>query len=414
MSAREGVVLRSTAGFFDVETEAGVLRARLRGRLKRVKRNTDLCVIGDRVRLHVDEDGSASVEEVLPRRTVFSRQHPARGGHREDVLVANLDVLVVVMAYESPPFVARMVDRFLVIAEHNGVDAFVVINKADLREPEEDAMLDEALALYASLGYQTFQTSVEDDARLREGDPDEGGEASEAAGDPGLDALRGALGGKIAAFAGPSGAGKSSLVNRIQPGLDLRVGDTSEAHGKGRHTTRVATLHPVSAHPAGGYVADTPGIRELATFQIPERDLARCFPEMRRPHRRLRVPELPAPHRAGLPGARGRRGGRDRPRAIRELPPAPAQRGAPGSGGLDDPIAALWRRGPGRPARAAARARDDPPAAGPPAAGSDARAPHRGAGDRRDRRRRARRDRAERRRGAARGDSAARRIAARS
>jgi ribosome biogenesis GTPase len=254
-----GIVLRSTAGFFDVLLPTGVVRARLRGRLKRVKQNTDLCVIGDQVHVAQAENGSVTVEEVLPRRTVFSRQHPARGGHREDVLIANLDVLVIVMAYEAPPFVPRMIDRYLVIAEHNGVDAILVANKHDLRI-EEDDYIDDALTLYESLGYRTFRTST----------------ATED--DPGIAALRAALVGRVSVFSGPSGAGKSSLVNCIEPGLDLRVGATSEAHGKGRHTTRVATLHPLTG---GGFIADTPGIRELASFEIPDGSLARCFPEFR-------------------------------------------------------------------------------------------------------------------------------------
>ncbi|MCA9534485.1 MAG: ribosome small subunit-dependent GTPase A [Myxococcales bacterium] len=265
-TAKQGVVLRSTAGFFDILLGSGdIVRARLRGRLKRVRQNTDLCVIGDQVVVVESRDGGFSVEEVLPRRTVFSRQHPARGGHREDVLIANLDVLVIVMAYEAPPFVPRMIDRFLVIAEHNGVDAILVANKFDLRI-EEDDYIDDALSLYESLGYRCVRTCAT---------PVAPGEAEE---DPGVLTLRELLAGRVSAFSGPSGAGKSSLVNRIEPGLDLRVGATSEAHGKGRHTTRVATLHPLTG---GGFIADTPGIRELASFEIPAPQLAACFREFR-------------------------------------------------------------------------------------------------------------------------------------
>ncbi len=273
----QGIVLRSTAGFFDVQLSDKVVRARLRGRLKRVRQKTDLCVIGDQVRVAIGADGSATVEEVLPRRTVFSRQHPARGGHREDVLIANLDLLVVVMAFEAPPFVPRMIDRFLVIAEHNGVDAILVANKVDLRIDEDD-YIDEALELYESLGYRTFRTNARGTETETESESRQAGDADAEQEDAGILALRRALQGRVAAFCGPSGAGKSSLVNAIEPGLDLRVGATSEAHGKGRHTTRVATLHPLTG---GGYIADTPGIRELASFEIPDQELAHCFPELR-------------------------------------------------------------------------------------------------------------------------------------
>ena len=259
-----GTVLRATAGFFEVDTDEGVLTCKLRGRLKKVKKKTDLCVIGDRVRLTLVDDEQQGlqgvIEEVEPRRTVFSRRHPGRGGRfKEDVLVANLDQLIVVFAFRDPPFHPRMLDRFLVIAEQNGIDALVVMNKLD---QVDDTQRDQAL-VYEGLGYPVHLVSATSGA--------------------GLGALRERLGGRISAFVGPSGAGKSSLLNALDPELALRVGETSESHGKGRHTTRVATLHPMHVDGAAGYVADTPGIRELGTWDLPESELDRCFPEMR-PH----------------------------------------------------------------------------------------------------------------------------------
>jgi ribosome biogenesis GTPase len=98
----------------------------------------------------------------------------------------------------------------------------------------------------------------------------------------GLDALHQRLAGRISVFTGPSGVGKSSLLNAIQPGLNIATGDVSALLNKGRHTTTVAQLHEL-ALPGGGYVADTPGIRELGLWQIPDEELAWCFPELR-PH----------------------------------------------------------------------------------------------------------------------------------
>ncbi|MBC7170964.1 MAG: ribosome small subunit-dependent GTPase A [Polyangiaceae bacterium] len=248
-------MIRSTGGFLDVDTAEGIVRARLRGRLKKEKLRTDLCVAGDEVALIVD-DASAVVDEVLPRRTRISRVQPARGGPpREDVLVANVDQLLVCVAYGDPPLHPRFIDRFLVIAEHNDVEAMVVVNKVD--RPEADVQRELVLP-FRSLGYELIETSTVTGV--------------------GVDALRARLAGRITAICGPSGAGKSSLCNAVEPGLGTLVGQTSEAHGKGRHTTRVATLHALSS---GGYLADTPGIRELAAYGIPPETLDRCFVEFR-------------------------------------------------------------------------------------------------------------------------------------
>lgn len=253
----EGIVVLSTGGFVDVDVDGRIVRCRLRGRLKQADATTDLCVIGDRVRVSGEGDASVVVE-VLSRHNRFSRAHPVlRGGRREDVLVANLDVVVVVIAATLPKPNPRLVDRFLVIAEHQGIEAVIVLTKMD-----EDGA-DDALALFAphvKVGYRLLPTSIIDGR--------------------GLGALDDLLRGRIATLVGPSGSGKSSLANRLVPGLAEKVGQTSAVHGKGRHTTRVATLHRTTN---GGYLADTPGIRELATFALPENELDRCFREFR-PH----------------------------------------------------------------------------------------------------------------------------------
>ena len=249
-----GRVLRTTSGFVYVQTDEGLLTCKVRGRLKKKDRRTDLVVLGDQVRVQPLEDGEGLVEKVLPRESCFSRVHPARGGgHREDVLIANLDTLAIVFAHGDPPFHPRMLDRFLVVAEYNRVRPVVVANKIDQAAPETAAQF----RRYRDLGYRLHETSATEGT--------------------GIDALRQEIDGGIVAFVGPSGAGKSSLLNAIDPTLEQAVAATSSVHGKGRHTTRVATLFPF----AGGYLADTPGIRELGLWQIPSEELADCFPEMR-------------------------------------------------------------------------------------------------------------------------------------
>lgn len=248
----QGLVLRSTAGFVDTLLDGKLVQCRMRGRLKNAPRTTDICVIGDQVLVSQTDAQSHVVVEVLPRQSRFSRKQPGRGPTREDVLIANLDQLVVTFCYGQPEIKTRLLDRFLVIAEHQGIQPLIVMNKSDLSEQEAPGWQ----AVYASIGYPSLNVSAET------------GE--------GLDELSKALGDKISAFVGPSGVGKSSLINCILPELDLNTAAVSEHHGKGRHTTRVATLHPL---PGGGFLADTPGIRELGTWALPLEHLDWCFPD---------------------------------------------------------------------------------------------------------------------------------------
>ena len=249
----QGLVVRSTAGFVDVRIDGDVVQARLRGRLKNTPRTTDLCVIGDQVMVSQPDEQSFVVVEVLPRATRFSRRQPGRGPRKEDVLVANLDQLMITFCHGRPALNIRLLDRFLVIAEYQHIQPVIVMNKADLREPGAPSWQ----RVYESIGYPLLTVSA-------------------GTGD-GMGALTAALRGKISAFVGPSGVGKSSLINRILPDLDLSIASVSDHHGKGRHTTRVASLY---ALPEGGFLADTPGIRELGTWALPIEHLDQCFPEL--------------------------------------------------------------------------------------------------------------------------------------
>lgn len=251
--ATQGLVVRSTAGFVDVRIDGRVVQARMRGRLKNTPRTTDLCVIGDQVMVLEPDGRSFVVVEVLPRERRFSRRQPGRGPEKEDVLVANLDQLMVTFCHGRPTLNPRLLDRFLVIAEHQHVEPLIVMNKADLRDPADEGWEKS----YESLGYQVLTVS--------------------AGTGEGMEALTAALHDKISAFVGPSGVGKSSLINRVLPELELNTASVSDHHGKGRHTTRVATLH---ALPDGGFLADTPGIRELGTWALPIAHLDQCFPDL--------------------------------------------------------------------------------------------------------------------------------------
>lgn len=248
-----GVVLHGTGGTWHVRGEDGQTRqAVLRGAVKHAA-GVKLAV-GDEVVLEADPRGRAwAISEILPRRSQLVRRAPGRA-RGERVVAANVDQVVVVFAIAHPEPHPRMLDRFLVIAEANGLAARVVINKIDLASPEEARR---RFGVYETLGYPLHLTSC-------------------TAG-VGLETLHAALIGSTSVLTGPSGVGKSSLMNAMYPGLHLRVGDISASVDKGRHTTVGAFMHPL---PDGGFVVDTPGLREVGLWGVASDRLAACFPEI--------------------------------------------------------------------------------------------------------------------------------------
>ncbi len=260
MTTTHGLVLSARSGFYTIATDEGdLLESHLRGRVKRERQSSDLAVIGDRVELERLPDGTGAIVSVEPRERRFSRRQPGpRGTWREDVMVANPDLVAIVFSCDRPPPNPRLIDRFLVVAEYNEVPPLLVANKVDLVGTDAAR---ERFEGYGRIGYDVVFTSA------RAG--------------IGIEELRDRLAGKLSIVTGPSGVGKSTLLNALQPGLRLDTGEVSEIlEGRGKHTTRHAELHPLDG-PEGGYVADTPGIRELGLFQIPSTELASCFPEFR-------------------------------------------------------------------------------------------------------------------------------------
>jgi ribosome biogenesis GTPase len=250
-----GLVIRTESGFHRVLAEGRVIVCRLPKRLLQGERTaTTAVVIGDRVRVREQRPGHGIIEEVLERENELVRG--AAGNSRFlDVIAANLDLLVVVHSLREPEINLARVDRFLLIAEAAEIPAMLCLNKLDLLERSE---AEQTASIYRRAGYEVILTS--------------------ASTCEGVEDLRAAITEKVSALVGPSGVGKSSLLNDIQPGLRLRTAEVSEATGKGRHTTTTAELIPLKT---GGWVADTPGLRELAIREVEPEDLAWLFPEFR-------------------------------------------------------------------------------------------------------------------------------------
>lgn len=257
-----GRVIRAESGRFQVETALGCVPCSLRGRIRKErKRQVRNVVVGDRVRVRLtgpaaEPTAEGVIEELMPRSSRLSRATPD-GGRREQVLMANLDRVFVVMSTREPDFNPRLLDRFLVGVAHQGLDGVLVLNKCELVEgPARDALV----APYRAAGYTVLATSAETGA--------------------GLDALAAEMTGRVSLFLGPSGAGKSSLLRRLQPGLEIATRSISSSTGKGRHTTSYTELHGLDM---GGWVADSPGVREFGLWGLEERELPHCFPEFE-PH----------------------------------------------------------------------------------------------------------------------------------
>src|SRR3989442_900851 len=252
MALTTGVVLARVGSTYRVHADRGEVTAVLRGRLKR--RDDDRVVAGDVVELELQPDGPATISAVRPRRSVLARRAAGERSPRAQPLAANVDQVVVVAAARDPEPNLRMLDRFLVVAEGNGIPPVIVLNKIELERSAEQAFQ----RRFGPAGYQVLGTSVKQ--------PE------------GLAALRDLLRGRESVLAGQSGVGKSSLLNALDPGLNLRIGEISAKWDTGKHTTRAALVVPVAT---GGYVVDTPGLREVGTWGIDPERLGAYFVEFR-------------------------------------------------------------------------------------------------------------------------------------
>jgi ribosome biogenesis GTPase len=280
---QEGLVIARAHGYFVVRTEDGVARlCTIRGKLRRahqLSRRTlttarshpaahlapvapseetpdtppVMVAVGDHVRLQPDGPAGGTIEAIMPRRNKLARA--AVESTQEQILLANLDLVILVFAVQEPTPHVGLLDRYLVLAEDAEIDAAICFNKIDLGIPDEVA---EVIALYRGLGYPVIETSMVLNV--------------------GLTTLSERLANRVTLLTGPSGVGKSSLLNAIEPSAGQRIGEISVATGKGKHTTTGVQLFPLSA---GGWLADSAGIRELAPWNIPRERLAEAFVEFR-------------------------------------------------------------------------------------------------------------------------------------
>lgn len=249
-------VVRATGSWYDVLHDGETVRCRIRGRLRlKGVRSTNPVVVGDEVACEADEGGDYVIADILPRRNYVIRR-ASNLSKESHIIAANVDQALLMASLRSPETPTEFVDRFLVTCEAYKVPVTILLSKLDLQDAEAVA---EFRAVYEGAGYRVLEVSV------REG--------------RGVEEVRELLAGRTTLVSGNSGVGKSTLIQAIDPSLDIRTGEISESHHKGHHTTTFSTMYPLAG---GGAVIDTPGIKGFGLIDIDEAELWHYFPEMMR------------------------------------------------------------------------------------------------------------------------------------
>lgn len=254
-NGRRGSVIEVSTGLCRVRLDHHVLLCGLRGSLSSHDTGfTNVVAVGDEVIVSEDGVGGGVVKQILPRRSVLARPDVFHS-HLQQVIVANIDQILIVAAWRNPHIWLELIDRYLIAAGRNCLGAIICVNKIDLAE--DQALCHATLRPYVDLGYRVIFTSAQN------------GE--------GIDELQRILHRRTTVLAGLSGVGKSTLLTLAQPGLALRTGSVNDDSGEGRHTTTQVSLLPLSE---GGFVVDTPGIREFGLSGLRRQELSGFYPDI--------------------------------------------------------------------------------------------------------------------------------------
>jgi ribosome biogenesis GTPase len=253
----EGIVVKSTGSKYWVRVGEREYESSVKGKLRlEGRKTTNPIAVGDKVELELEEN-QAVITGIHPRKNYIIRKS-LNLSKQTQILASNLDQAVLFATIAVPRTSNGFIDRFLVTAEAYSIPAKIIFNKTDLLDERGTEFLDELMRIYEKAGYPCFKLcSLE----KRE-----------------VDNLRGLFTNKVTLIAGHSGTGKSTFINSLEPGLDLKTGKVSLSHLKGTHTTTFTELHPLSQ---GGYVIDSPGIKELGLVEIKKEELGHFFPEIR-------------------------------------------------------------------------------------------------------------------------------------
>ncbi|MDB5001221.1 MAG: ribosome small subunit-dependent GTPase [Mucilaginibacter sp.] len=255
----QGLVTKSTGSWYQVRSGDQTIDCRIKGKFRtKGITTTNPLAVGDVVDFEMEpEQGTGVVTNLIQRKNYIIRKS-INLSKQAQIIAANLDLALLVVTLASPRTSLGFIDRFLVTAEAYDIPACLIFNKLDLFSDEGLEILADYQSIYENIGYPCYSVSALEGTNI--------------------DKVQNLLKDKVTLFSGHSGVGKSSLINRLLPDLDLRTHMISDWSDKGMHTTTFAEMFEL---PQGGYIIDTPGIRELGVIDIEKQELSHFFPEMR-------------------------------------------------------------------------------------------------------------------------------------
>lgn len=256
----QGLVIKSTGSWYQIYADNGQhYDCRIKGKF-RIKgiQTTNPIAVGDRVTFELEPNAETGVINALHDRKNYIIRKSINLSKQAQIIAANLDQAFLIVTLASPRTSLGFIDRFLATAEAYSIPTNLIFNKLDLFSEQGLEILADYKGIYEQIGYPCYEVSALKGTNI--------------------DRIQDLLANKITLFSGHSGVGKSSLINALLPGFDLKTGEISDWSDKGQHTTTFAEMH---ALPQGGYLIDTPGIRELGIFDIRPEELSHYFVEMR-------------------------------------------------------------------------------------------------------------------------------------
>ena len=256
----QGLVIKSTGSWYQIRaTDGKRYDCRIKGKF-RIKgiQTTNPIAVGDQVAFDMEPNADTGVIHTLLDRKNYIIRKSINLSKQAQIIAANMDQAFLIVTLASPRTSLGFIDRFLATAEAYSIPTVLIFNKLDLFSEEGLEFLGEYKSIYENIGYPCYEVSAIEGTNL-----------------PQIEAL---LKDKVTLFSGHSGVGKSSLINALMPGQNIKTGAISEASDKGQHTTTFAEMHEF---PFGGFLIDTPGIRELGIFDIRPTELSHYFREMR-------------------------------------------------------------------------------------------------------------------------------------
>jgi ribosome biogenesis GTPase len=256
---RKGLVIKSTGSWYQVKTDEGkIVGCKIRGkfRMQGIKTTNPLAV-GDVVDFKTDEKAEMGVITNIHQRKNYIIRKSINLSHRAHILAANIDQALLIVTLAKPRTYPEFIDRFLVSAEAYSIPTEIIFNKIDLYDEETMQEMHQLISTYTKIGYPCYAISAKQNNGVSE--------------------IADLLAGKISVIAGHSGIGKSTLINSIQPGLNLKTKEISDAHDSGMHTTTYPEMHDLSNN---GYIIDTPGVKGFGVIDMEKEEISHFFPEM--------------------------------------------------------------------------------------------------------------------------------------